>query len=113
MKTWLTRVERKGFIFIQAMTLWSDQDAFKKMAAAESHHAWTGDRKNNQKPCHKPRTNSRRMSWHRLGRTMSAECRAYLVKEHAPPHVRQRNEGHDDERPHEEALSPCLEHQFL
>ena len=53
----LTGRDRKGLIFIHAMTLCSDQEALRNIALTDSHQAYTGVGKNNQKPCQMPRIN--------------------------------------------------------
>jgi hypothetical protein len=36
-----------------------------------------------------------------------------LVQQDASPHVCQRDEGHDDERPHQIPLGPCFQYELL
>ena len=48
MKARLTGRDRNGLIFIQAMTLWRDQEALRNMAPTESHQVSMGCAKNSQ-----------------------------------------------------------------
>jgi len=75
MKARLTGRDRNGLIFIQAMTLWRDQEALRNMALTESHQVSMGGAKNSQNllfvsdedrgeqdvvslyPCQRPRIN--------------------------------------------------------
>ena len=50
MKNLLHHLERNGFSFIHAMTLCKLHDAFKKMAATDSHHPYIGGLKRMKKP---------------------------------------------------------------